>query len=83
MEAVAKEIAYGKEMKRLTTHYVPLHDTQCPTEDNCRFIDEHQRSTFRDTHHLSPVGAAFEIREAHSTLTDYIPALTHPRSTAK
>jgi hypothetical protein len=48
---------------------------QCASIDRCRFTDDQNRSTFRDTHHLSHIGSAFEIREAMPLLTSSVPSL--------
>lgn len=75
LSAVAAEFNYAAEMSELTSHYVPLHEVQCASIDRCRFTDDQNRSTFRDTHHLSHIGSAFEIREAMPLLTSSVPSL--------
>lgn len=75
-DAVAAELAYARDMKRLTSMYIPLHDVQCPSAEPCRFTDPAGRSTFRDTHHLSWVGASFEIREAMPMIISHATSLS-------
>lgn len=77
-DAVAVELAYARDMKRLSSMYIPLHDVQCPSADHCRFTDPTGRSTFRDTHHLSTVGAVFEIRQAMPVLLGHVTSLSSP-----
>lgn len=76
--AVASELSYAQDMKRLSSMYIPLHDVQCPSADRCRFTDPHGRSTFRDTHHFSWIGAVFEIREAMPVIVSQVTSLSSP-----
>lgn len=69
-KTVTSELDYARAMSKLTRDYIPLHDVQCPLTENCRFWDQQGRATFRDTHHLSHIGSAFELQEA-------LPMITH------
>lgn len=67
-KAVARELAYSAKLADLSVNYIPVHDVQCP-EGQCRFFDDDGRVTFRDVHHLSPLGSIYEISHV-STLLD-------------
>lgn len=58
--AAARELAYSAKLARLSVNYIPVHDVQCP-QGQCSFFDDEGRVTFRDVHHLSPIGAIYEM----------------------
>lgn len=59
-KAVARELAYSAKLAELSVNYISVHDIQCP-EGRCRFFDDKGRVTFRDVHHLSPLGSIYEM----------------------
>lgn len=71
---VESELAYAEAMSAQSDRYISLHDVQCP-QRNCRYVDDKGRPTFRDTHHLSYVGAGFEVGKAMPLLLAKAPPL--------
>lgn len=78
-KAAARELAYSYKLGDLSINYIPVHEAQCP-KGQCRFFDDEGRVTFRDEHHLSPIGSIYEVSQVSPLLkkirvksTPYLP----------
>jgi len=58
--AIKAELRYSKKISSLSKKYIAVHAVQC-RDDVCVFFDDVGRISFRDTHHLSPLGSIYWV----------------------
>lgn len=61
-QAVKAELRYSEKLATLSKNYIPVHAIQC-SKGECKFSDDAGRISFRDTHHLSPLGAIYWVNK--------------------